>query len=75
LIIKGPLRDLRDVLKIAIVEGRKVLKVKDVNVKPIIYPYGNASYLVLVEPNGCDGASVVGGGKKQKIKRENTPKN
>jgi len=28
LIIKGTLRDLRDVLKIAVVEGRKVLKVK-----------------------------------------------
>lgn len=66
LIIKGPVHDLRDVLKIAIVEGRKVLKVKDVNVKPIIYPYGKASYLVLVEPNGCDGASVVGSGKNKR---------
>lgn len=70
LIIKGPLHDLRDVLKIAIVEGRKVLKVKDINVKPIIYPYGNESYLVLVEPNGCDGASDVGS-KEKKIKSEN----
>lgn len=65
LIIKGPLNDLRDLLKIAIVEGRKVLNVKDVRVNPAVYLHGNECYLVLVEPNGCYGASDVGSRKKQ----------
>jgi len=59
LLIKGPLPDLRDILRIAIVEGRKVLKASDVKVKPVVYVYGNC-YVVVV---GCDGASDVGSGK------------
>lgn len=65
LVIKG-VKDLRDVLKIAVVEGRKVLKVKHVKVKPVVYPYGDGNCLVIVEPDGCDGASVVGSGKTKR---------
>jgi len=65
LVIKGPLDDLSDVLRVARVEARKALKVKKVNVKPLVYPYGNDSYLVVVEPHGsgCSGESGVGGEK------------
>jgi len=66
LIIKGSFDDLRDLLKVAIVEGRKVLKTSNVKVKPVVYVYGNC-YLVVV---GCDGASDVGSGNT-KIKSEN----
>ena len=59
LLIKGPLTDLRDVLRIAVAEGRKVLKTQWVNVHPVVYVRGN-DYLVVV---GCDGASDVGSGK------------
>ena len=62
LIIHGPLEDLSDLLRIARVEGKKVLKVEKVRVKPVVYPYGNDSYLVVVEPDGsgCSKESVVG---------------
>ena len=65
LIIKGPLDDLSDVLRIARVQGKIVLRVRKVKVKPVVYPYGNESYLVVVEPDGsgCSKASDVGGGK------------
>jgi len=65
LIIKGPLADLSDVLRIARVQGKIVLKVKKVKVQPVVYPYGNESYLVVVEPDGsgCSEESVVGNGK------------
>lgn len=55
LIIMGPLSDLSDVLRIARVEGKKVLNVHRVIVKPLIFQYKNDSYLVIVEPdnNGC----------------------
>jgi len=66
LIIKGPIGDLRELLKIAVVEGKKVLKVQQVKVKPVVFPYGNGNYLVVVEPNGCDGALDVEGGRKRK---------
>lgn len=59
MLIKGPLPDLRDILRVAIVEGRKVLKTSNVKVKPVVYVYGNC-YMVVV---GCDGASDVGSGK------------
>ena len=67
LILHGQFKDLRDVLKIAIVEGKKVLRVNDANkvkVKPVVYQYGENAVLVIV---GCDGASVVGSGKTKKI--------
>ena len=66
LIIKGPLNDLRDLLRISIVEGRKVLDVQAVRVKPLVFPYGSDSYVVVVEPDGlgCSKASDVGGGRK-----------
>lgn len=68
IVINGPLVDLSDVLRIARVEGKKMLKVKKVNVKPLVYPYGNASYLVVVEPDGsgCSKASSVGSERKRK---------
>lgn len=67
IIIHGPLVDLSDVLRIARVEGKKILKVKKVNVKPVVYPYGNTSYLVVVEPDGsgCSKASNVGSESKK----------
>jgi len=65
IIIKGPVDDLSDVLRIARVQGKIILKVKKVKVKPVVYPYGNESYLVVVEPDGygCSRESVVGDGK------------
>lgn len=67
LLIKGPLQDLGDVLHIARARGKKALNVERVKVKPIIYPYGNDDYVVLVEPDGssCSKASNVGSGKKK----------
>lgn len=64
LFIRGPLRDLSDVLHIARVEGRRYLNTKKVIVKPIVEPY-NEGYLVVVEPDGssCGKASIVGGEK------------
>ena len=68
LIIKGPLEDLGDILHIARCRGKKALNVKHVKVKPIIYPYGNDDYVVLVEPDGsdCSKASNVGSRKNKK---------
>lgn len=65
LLIKGPLDDLGDLLQIARVEGRKVLKVEKVKVQPIVLQY-EGGYVVFVEPNGsgCSKASDVGSGKK-----------
>ena len=65
LIIRGPLEDLSDVLRIARVEGKKVLRVEKVIVKPLVIPYGNESYVVVVEPDGsgCSKESDVGLGK------------
>jgi len=62
-VIRGPLDDLSDVLRIARVEGKKIFKVDKIKVKPIIYPFGN-DYLVVVEPDGlgCSKAPAVGGG-------------
>lgn len=67
IIINGPLVDLSDVLRIARVEGKKILNVQKVNVKPVVYPYGNESYLVVVEPDGsgCSKASSVGSKSKK----------
>ena len=66
LLIKGPLADLSDLLRIARVEGRKVLNVEKVTVKPLIFQY-EEGYVVFVEPevsgSGCSKASVVGSGK------------
>jgi len=63
LTIKGPVGDMADLLRIARVEGRKVLKVKKVKVKPLIIQYGNGSYIVVVEPDGsgCSRDLDVGG--------------
>jgi hypothetical protein len=68
LIIKGPLADLSDLLRIARVEGRKVLKVDKVIVKPYVVAYGNNGYMVVVEPDGsgCSKHFDVGGKKKEK---------
>lgn len=63
LIIHGKLEDLSDVLRIARCEGKKLLKVDKVRVKPIVYPY-NDGYVVVVEAAGCSQASNVGSGKK-----------
>lgn len=69
LIIKGPLSDLREVLKIATVEGRKILKTQDVIVKPHVTPYGASAYLVVVEAkNGCDKALGCGGRENKEEK-------
>ncbi len=66
LIIHGPLNSLRDVLKIATTEGRKALRTQEVNVKPLVMPYGSTNYLVVVENNGCERASSCGKqGKKE----------
>lgn len=66
LIIKGPVADLADLVRITRVEGRKVLRVKKVIIKPFVVPYGNDSYMVVVEPDGsgCSKASDVGGRRK-----------
>jgi hypothetical protein len=63
LLIKGPLEDLSDLLRIARVEGRKVLRAEKVKVKPLVLQYENG-YVVFVEPDGsgCSKASVVGSG-------------
>ena len=61
LLIDGPLEDLGDVLHIARVEGKKVLKTERVKVKPYVQTVENG-YVVLVEPDGsgCSKASGVG---------------
>jgi len=67
LIINGPLEDLSDVLRIARTEGKKVLNVHRVIVKPLIFPYRENSYLVIVEPEQpgcCKGFDVEAGKKK-----------
>ena len=65
--IKGPLEDLSDVLRIARVQGRIILKTQRVKVKPQVYLY-NDGYLVVVEPDGsgCSEDSDVGGRKETK---------
>lgn len=67
LVIRGPLKDLGDVLKLARVNGRIALKTRKVKVKPFVYPYGN-DYLVIVEPDGsgCSELSAVGERAKEK---------
>jgi len=61
LLIKGPLHNLSDVLRIARTEGKKLLKVDKVNVKPILHLYTEDSYLVVVSPEeGCSKDSGVG---------------
>lgn len=67
LLVRGPLNDLGDLLEIARVEGRKLLKVKRVNIKPIVHQF-NGDYLVIVEPMGssCSKTSDVGSGKRIK---------
>ena len=67
LIIKGPLDDLSDLLRISRVEAKKVFGVEKVRIKPFVVPYGNESYLVVAEPEGCSKASDVGG-KRKKVK-------
>ncbi len=61
MVIRGPLRDLGDVLAIARVEGKKALRVKRVRVLPSVVNEGS-SYLVVVE-DGCSEVSDVGDGK------------
>ena len=66
LIIHGPLPDLGDIVAIARVEGKKVLGVDRVNVKPFISSYGDSDYLVVVEESvGCSKAIGVGSSVKQ----------
>jgi len=68
IVIRGPRRDMSDVLRIARVKGREILKVKRVRVKPIIYPHGN-DYVVIVEPEGVQNyskLSTIGERKKTK---------
>jgi len=50
LVVRGPLEDLSDLLRIARVQGKIFLQVKRVKVKPVVFPYGN-DYVVLVEPD------------------------
>lgn len=57
-----PEKDMGDLLEIARVTGRKVLGVDRVRVKPFVAAYGNASYVVVVEPwdgAGCSRALDV----------------
>jgi len=65
-VVRGPLEDLSDVLRIARVQGRIILKTEKVKVKPVVFPYGN-DYLVLVEPDGSGSskAFAVEGGKRK----------
>jgi len=67
LLIKGPLKDLSELLRIARCEGKKVLKVDKIIVKPVVLAYGNESYMVVVEPDGsgCSKDSDVGGKTRQ----------
>lgn len=60
-LMKGHIKDLSDVLRIARTEGRKVLNCEKVNVKPVVYPFQDG-YLVVVSPehDGCSKASDVG---------------
>lgn len=62
LIIRGNLPDLSDVLRIARAEGKKLLNVEKVNVKPVVYPHPEG-VVVLVSPeyngDGCRKPLVV----------------
>lgn len=60
LLIKGPLKNLGDVLYIARKEGKALLRTKKVNVKPIVYLYDSDSYLVVVAPMGSSKSPGVG---------------
>jgi hypothetical protein len=58
-IVNGPCADLEDVVKIARDVGKRVLGVDRVRVKPFLAPYGNGSYVVVVEEEaGCCKAPV-----------------
>lgn len=65
LLINGPLHNMSDLLRVARKEGKTILKVDKVNVKPVAYLYGIDSYVVVVEPeaSGCSKVSGVGDGK------------
>ena len=69
IVVRGPVEDLSDLLRIARHQGKIVLKTEKVKIKPVVFPYGN-DYLVLVEPDGlgCSNALAVGGGKDKKVK-------
>ena len=59
--------DLEDIAKIARCEGKKVLGVDRVRVKPYLALYGAQSFVVVVEPEngyGCSKNSGVELGKK-----------
>lgn len=68
-LMRGGITDLSDILRIARTEGRKILNVQKVNVKPVVVPYNNG-YLVVVSPEhngvGCSKAPNVGGKRKEK---------
>jgi len=69
IVIRGPRKDMSDVLRIARVKGKNILKVERVRVKPIIYPHGN-DYVVMVEPEGVQNYSKLSTiGERKKIKK------
>jgi len=66
IVVRGPVRDMADLLRIARVKARQILNVEKVRVKPIIHLHGN-DYIVVVEPEGvqnCSKGSTVGTRKK-----------
>ena len=60
--IKGPVRDLEDLLKIARIKGKRLLGVERVNVKPEMYSDGD-EYILIVEADKCCKVSSLGNGK------------
>lgn len=66
-VVRGPLYDLGDLLNIARVEGKKILKQR-VRVKPLIFPLGN-DYIVMVEPDGSGCSKVSAVGDREKSER------
>jgi len=56
LIIKGALKDLSDVLRIARAEGRKILNVQKIRVNPVVLPFNGSDYIVVVSPEHNGGA-------------------
>lgn len=65
IVVRGPLEDLSDVLRIARVQGKIILRTKKVKVKPIVFPYGN-DYLVVVEPNGSGSSKAQAVGAQRR---------
>lgn len=63
LIVKGPVKDLSDLLRIARKEAKVALNTNRVVIKPVVYPYGEGDYLVIAMVDGCRKSSDVGDGR------------